>query len=190
MWARHCPERARRLPPSARKGAVREPRASQPPTQPESQPSPAAPPAPAPATPGKKRKRRGKKRRKSTPSPQQPATQEAATQTRKRTAEAAIQKDIDATDDEGVVYKDHVVLTRDFFAELLRRVCGLTIHGMATEQWFARPDMLVARQLRPQDGQTVMTFHLPEFEQLFQLDDVDHNDMAVFESLADVNICS
>ena len=191
VWARHCPERARRLPPSARKGAVREPRASQPPTQPESQPatSPAAPPAPAPATPGKKRKRRGKKRRKSTPS-QQPATQEAATQTRKRTAEAATQKDIDATDDEGIVYRDHVVLTREFFAELLRRVCGLTIHGMSTEEWFVRPDMLVAKQLRPQDGQTVMSFRLPDIQELFQYEGVEDNDMAVFESLADVNVVS
>ena len=73
-WARHCPERARRLPPAARKGAGREQRERQSSPEPESQPAnpPPASPSPAPATPGRKRKRRGKRRKKTPLSPPRP----------------------------------------------------------------------------------------------------------------------
>ena len=99
-----------------------------------------------------------------------------------------MQTDPEATEEEGSVFKEYVVLTKRFFSEVVSRVCGFAIHGMNTEQWFVRPDMLIARQLRPQDGKPKMTFRLPELHDMFNLEGVDEDDLAIFQSIADVDI--
>ena len=189
VWARHCPERARRLPPTERSGAGREQHDRHPPTQPESQPAnpPTAPPATAPTAPGKKRKRRGKKRRKdTTPSePPLPPTAEATTQTRrKKTRDAATnteeEEGIAVPEGDGYFGEKYVVLTHDFFSKIL---CSMVVHtaqGMNKQEPFVRPDSVLYYTL----GETAngkREIRIPRLEDLYMTEDLDDRDIFIFD---------